>query len=195
MPRSAAARRQPVGQAGREVGLPPARGARYDPEVPAAAAPLLPRANGFVMEIVSLKAWVSEDDLNGVAARSLDGEESVRDLKLRVLPEGVRVSGAYRVAFFNVRFDTLWSLSLQGGEVAARLADLNVAGAPAGMVRGTLLEMLAANLARDEGARVEGESIVVNPDALLARFGIAARTNLRAVRCEAGRIVIEAGAP
>jgi hypothetical protein len=147
------------------------------------------------MEIVSLKAWVSEDDLNGVAARSLDGEESVRDLKLRVLPEGVRVSGAYRVAFFNVRFDTLWSLSLQGGEVAARLADLNVAGAPAGMVRGTLLEMLAANLARDEGARVEGESIVVNPDALLARFGIAARTNLRAVRCEAGRIVIEAGAP
>ncbi|HEX5270727.1 MAG TPA: hypothetical protein VFW33_09585, partial [Gemmataceae bacterium] len=106
------------------------------------------------MEIVSLKAWVSEDDLNGVVARHLSDDESVRDLKLKVQPEGVRVSGAYRVAFFNVRFETLWALSVQGREVAARLADLSVAGAPAGVVRGTLLEMLAAHLGREEGARV-----------------------------------------
>jgi hypothetical protein len=147
------------------------------------------------MEILSLKAWVSEDDINGAIARNLGGDESVRDLRVRVLPEGVRVSGAYRVAFFNVRFDTLWALSLQGREVAARLADLNVAGAPAGLVRSALLEMLAANVGRGEGVRVEGDSTLIDPDALLGRFGVAARTNLRAVNCETGRIVIEAGAP
>src|SRR4051794_37967801 len=106
------------------------------------------------MEIESLKVWLSEDDLNGVIARNLRDDESVRDLRVRVLPEGARVEGAYRVAFFNVRFDTLWALSVRGREVAARLADLSVAGAPAGVVRGTLLEMLAANLAREEGARL-----------------------------------------
>jgi hypothetical protein len=147
------------------------------------------------MEIQSLKAWVSEDDLNGIIARNLSGDDSVRDLRVRVLPEGVRVSGAYRVAFFNVHFDTLWALTLKGREVAARLADLSVAGAPAGMVRGTLLEMLAANVGREEGARVEGDSIVIDPDALLGRFGVVARTNLRAVACETGRIVVEAGTP
>jgi hypothetical protein len=148
------------------------------------------------MEIESLKVCLSEDDLNGVIARNLRDDESVRDLRVRVLPEGVRVAGAYRVAFFNVRFDTLWALSVQGREVSARLADLSVAGAPAAVVRGTLLEMLAANLGREEGARVEGDSIVIDPDALLGRVGVAAaRTNLRAVRCEAGRIVVEAGAP
>ncbi len=147
------------------------------------------------MEILALKLWLSEDDLNGVIAKNLGSDQSVRDLRVRVLAEGVRVSGAYRVAFFNVRFDTLWALSVQGREVAARLADLSVAGAPAGVVRGTLLEMIAANLGRNEGGRVEGESILVDPDALLGRFGLAARTNLRAVRCEAGRIVIEAGTP
>ncbi len=145
------------------------------------------------MEIVSLKAWVSEDDLNGVITKNLASDESVRDLKVRLLPEGVRVTGAYRVAFFNVRFDTLWALAVQGREVAARLADLSVAGAPAGMVRGALLEMIASHLAREEGARVEGESIIIDPDAMLAAFGMSARTNLRAVRCEAGRVVIEAG--
>lgn len=147
------------------------------------------------MEILSLKVWVSEDDLNGVIARNLGNDESVRDLRVRVLPEGVRVSGAYRVAFFNVRFDTLWALAVQGREVAARLADLSVAGAPAGMVRGALLEMLAANVQREEGARVEGDSVIIDPDAMLGRFGVTARTNLRAVTCEAGRIVVEAGAP
>jgi hypothetical protein len=145
------------------------------------------------MEIESLKLWLSEDDINGVIARNLRDDDSVRDLRVRVLPEGARVSGAYRVAFFNVRFDTLWALSVQGREVAARLADLSVAGAPAGVVRGTLLEMLAANLAREEGARVEGDSIVIDPDALLGRFGLTARTNLHAVRCEAGRVLVEAG--
>ncbi len=147
------------------------------------------------MEILALKLWVSEDDLNGAIARNLGSDESVRDLRVRVLPEGVRVSGAYRVAFFNVRFDTLWALSMEGREVAARLADLSVAGAPAGLVRGTLLEMLAGKLGQEEGTRVEGESIRVDPDALLGRFGVAARTNLVTVRCEAGRIVVEAGTP
>jgi hypothetical protein len=147
------------------------------------------------MEILSLKLALSEEDVNNLVARHGGNDPPVRDLKVRLLPEGVRVSGAYPVTFFNVNFDTLWALSVEGREVAARLADLKVAGAPAGLVRGMLLEMISGNIAREEGARVEGESVLVDPDVLLTRVGLTGRMNLRAVRCEAGRVVVEAGPP
>jgi hypothetical protein len=147
------------------------------------------------MEILSLKLWITEEDLNGLIARHLHADESVRDLKVSLGPDGARVSGAYRVSLFNVKFSTLWTLSVQGRAVAARLADLSVAGAPAGLVRGMLLEMLSGHVAREEGARVEGESILVDPDVMLGRLGLIVRTSLTAVRCETGKIVIEGGKP
>jgi hypothetical protein len=147
------------------------------------------------MEILALKLALTDEDLNNFIARHLGADQSVRDLKVRLTPQGVRVSGAYPVAFFNVRFDTLWALSVRGREVAAHLTDLQVAGAPAGMVRGTLMEMLAANLEHEEGIRVENETILVDVDALLSRLGLAARMNFTAIRCEVGRAVVEGGVP
>jgi hypothetical protein len=147
------------------------------------------------MEILALKLAVTEEDVNNLVAKHLGADQPVRDLKVRLTPEGARVSGAYPVAFFNVRFDTLWALSVRGREVAAHLAELHVAGAPAGIVRGTLMEMLAANIDKEEGVRVEDETVLVDPDVLLGRLGPAVRTNLTAVRCEAGRVVVEGGTP
>jgi len=145
------------------------------------------------MEILSLKVALAEEDVNNLVTKHLGGDQPVRDLKVRLTPEGARVSGTYPVTFFNVRFDTLWTLAVSGREVAARLADLQVAGAPAGMVRGTLMEVLAANLDREEGLRVDGETVLVDLDVLLSRLGLVSRTNLTAVRCEAGRVIVEGG--
>jgi hypothetical protein len=145
------------------------------------------------MEVLSLKLTLSEADLNNLVTRNLGDNPSVRDLRVGLAPEGVRVSGAYSVSVLKVRFDTLWALSVSGREVAAHLADLRVAGAPAGLVRGTLLEVLGANLEREEGFRVDGETVFVDPDALLARLGLTGHTNLTAVRCEAGQVVVEGG--
>ncbi len=147
------------------------------------------------MEVLALKFAVTEEDVNGLLARHLGADQPVRDLKVSLTPQGARVTGAYPVAFFSVKFDTLWALSVRGREVAARLAELHVAGAPAGIVRGTLLEMLAAQIEQEEGLRVEGEALLVDPDRLLGRLGPTVRTNLTAVRCEAGRVVVEGGTP
>ena len=103
------------------------------------------------MEILSLKLILTEDDLNNLVAKHLPKDEQVREVKVRVVPEGVRVSGAYPVTFFNVRFETLWALSIQGREAAAHLSELRVAGAPAGLVRGMLLDMVRAEIEREEG--------------------------------------------
>jgi hypothetical protein len=145
------------------------------------------------MEILSLKAALTEEDVNGLLARHLGGDVPVRDLRVHMAPEGVHVTGTYPVAFFKVKFDTLWALSVRGRELAAHLAGLQVAGAPAGVVRGTLMEMLAANLQHEPGFRVEGDTILLDVDALLSRVGLDSRTNLTAVRCEPGRIVLEGG--
>jgi hypothetical protein len=145
------------------------------------------------MEILALKAALTEDDVNGLVARHLGADLPVRDLRVRLTSEGVHVAGTYPVAFFNVKFDTLWTLSVRGRELAAHLAGLQVAGAPAGVVRGTLMEMVAANIEQEQGFRVDGETILVDVDALLSRVGLVSQTNLRAVRCEAGRLIIEGG--
>jgi hypothetical protein len=145
------------------------------------------------MEILSLKLILTEDDLNNLVAEHFPKDETIRDIKMRVVPEGVRVAGAYPVTFFNVRFETLWTLAIQGREVAAHLAELRVAGAPAGLVRGMMLDMLRSEIEREEGARVEGESILVDPDAMLRRLGLNARTNLKTIRCEIGKIIVEGG--
>jgi len=147
------------------------------------------------MEILSLKLILTEEDLNNLVAEHLDEDEEVRDIKVRVVPEGVRISGTYPVTFFNVRFETLWALSVRGREAVAHLAELRVAGAPAGLVRGMMLEMVSSQIAREEGVRVDGESIIADPDVMLRKLGLNARTNVTGIRCEAGKIIVEGGVP
>ncbi len=147
------------------------------------------------MELLALKLLVTEDDVNALIARHLPADQPVRDVAVRLTPEGARVAGRYPTAFFNVRFETTWDVSVREGRVAARLADLNVAGVPAGMVRGILMDMLGTTAAREDGVSVEGETILVDPDRFLARAGLSGRANLTALRCGEGVVVLEGGTP
>ncbi len=81
------------------------------------------------MELLALRLLLTEEDINTLVTQHLGADQSVRELRVRLTPEGVHVTGAYALAFFNVRFDTRWVLSVWGREVAATLADLRVAGA------------------------------------------------------------------
>ena len=146
------------------------------------------------MEILSLKLILTEDDLNNLVAKHLPKDEQVREVKVRVVPEGVRVSGAYPVTFFNVRFETLWALSIQGREAAAHLSELRVAGAPAGLVRGMLLDMvLRGNRTRRGSCALKEKASLPIPMCCCGRLGLDARTNLKAIRCEIGKIIVEGG--
>ena len=149
--------------------------------------------NWAPMEILALQVSLTEADVNGLIAPHLGQDQSVRELQVRLTEQGVHVAGAYALSFFTVHFDTRWVLSVSNHEVAAQLADLRVAGARGGLVRSTLLEMLAANLEHEGGLRVENDTILLDPDAVLARLGLAARTNLKAVQCQTGRVIIRGG--
>jgi hypothetical protein len=144
------------------------------------------------MEIHLLKLLVTEQDINTIVARILAHEPQVRDVRVSLAPEGVHVSGVYPTAFMSVRFQTLWEVSAEAGKVAARLADLKVVGLPVSMLRGVIMTALSEAVAKDDTFQVAGERLLFDPNRLLTKNGLTGNTNLTALRCEPGQLVIEA---
>ena len=156
------------------------------------------------MEIHALRLHLTEQDLYRLAVHGAGAGEVVRDLRLRVAPEGVHVAGTYPTSLMDVPFATLWHLSVRGGQLLARLGRVQTGDGNGdsafdifsligpGAVRGTLMTAIARAVHGVEGLRVEGETVLVDPDRLAARRGWPLRTNLVAVHCGQGALVIEA---
>lgn len=146
------------------------------------------------MEIQVLRLIVTEQDLHQLAGRELRNQSSVKDVKIQVTPEGVLVSGVYQL-LVNISFDMVWHLSVRGGKLAAHLANLRFSGFGAAMFRGTLLDLLSEAVQQEDWIQFDSDTLTIDADQLLAKRGLTARTNLSAVRCEQGHLVLEAAAP
>jgi hypothetical protein len=144
------------------------------------------------MEIHSLKLIITEADVNALATKALAQESQVRDVQVQLEPAGMRVLGVYPTPFMSVRFQTVWEPSIQNGKVAVRLTELKVVGVPAGMLRGLLMGALADAVSKEDAVSIQGDTLLLDPDRLLSKHVPDSRTNLTAIHCETGRIVIEA---
>jgi hypothetical protein len=141
------------------------------------------------MEIQSLKLMVTENELNRLAAELLPKVERIRDLYVKVVPEGVAISGSYQ-SFIALRFETLWEVFVHEGKIGARLTTVKTAGLPMSLLRGYLTRVIASATTLIE---VEGETLLFDLDLLLAAKGLPLRTNLTALRLSYGSLVIESG--
>ena len=141
------------------------------------------------MEIQSLTFVATEADLNELAAKIPPRLNAIRDLRLAIIPEGIRVSGTYQTLF---RFPVLmlWQLSVSEGKVVARLTKLKAGPLSLGLVKGYLLEAIAGAATVLE---LRDDALVFSVDALLREKGWAVRTNLTAIRCDYGTLTIESG--
>ncbi len=144
------------------------------------------------MEIRALELVITEHDLTEVLARRTPDEAPVRDLRVRVTPEGVVVKGSFRALVLGVPFETLWRVDVEGGRVSATLAEVKVAGFAGDLVRREVLNNLRRAAKGRDGVEVEAERVLVDVDRLLAREGVVLRSNLTAVRCGDGHLVVEA---
>jgi hypothetical protein len=144
------------------------------------------------MEIHALKLLITEHDLNAIAGRALAKEEQVREVRLRLLPEGLHVSGVYPTPFMSVRFETLWEPAVRAGKIGIKLVSVKALGLPVSMLRAAIMTALADVAGKGNGLHVEGDQLLFDPDQLLASHGLIGRTNLTMVRCEVGLLVIEA---
>ena len=145
------------------------------------------------MEIVNLKLFVAEAELNDLARRHLPPSDTVEDLRIGLTPEGIVVSGEYPAMMFKVPFETLWRPSVAGPEVQVRLESVKVAGLPAGLLKGALLRVIADAVEKEPGVKVQEEAVRVHLEEAARAQGVSLRINLTEVRCGVGGLVLEAG--
>jgi hypothetical protein len=143
------------------------------------------------MEIHDLKVLFTEDEINRALARGLPRNVPLREVNVRLTEEGIHVKGVYAL-LLGVPFETRWELSVRQGKLAARLAGVKVIGMGAGILTNALMSALGAAAAHEDAIGVEGDTVLLDPDQLLAKQGFPSRTNLTAVRCGEGRVWVEA---
>lgn len=141
------------------------------------------------MEIQALKLLVTEQALNDVLARETRAEGPVRDVAVSFTADGIRVRGKYHMVV-PMPFDSHWRVEVADGCLVAHLVDVKVAAFGASMIKGMLLSVLAESI---PGGALEsaGDSLKIDLDRLLAERGFPARTNLKSVRYEPGKLFIE----
>ena len=144
------------------------------------------------MEILALKATVSEQVLNELAARHLPRDVPVEELRIAVTQEGVVIKGEYPL-LVTVSFETLWELGIEDGKVTARLTRFRTLGMPMNVLKSVLLGAIATAAKSEDWLQVDKDTVRIDVDRVLAREGLRAHTNLTALRCQAGVMVIEGG--
>ncbi len=144
------------------------------------------------MEIQSLKLLLTDADLNAMADEFLPEKAPVENVTLSIGAGVVLVGGDYPTRLLNVPFQTTWEPAVLEGKVRMRLAGIRVVGLPGGMLRGLFLNGFRQVAANVPGVSVEEETLVLDVERLLTSRGIPLKTNLKSIRCELGRMTIEA---
>ena len=92
------------------------------------------------MDIQTLKLFLSETELQGLAGKLQPKEQVVKDLLVRVTADGVQVSGEAQTPMMPLSFESVWRPDVtKEGRVSAQLADLKAAGFPATLFRSLVL--------------------------------------------------------
>ena len=143
------------------------------------------------MEIRALELTVTDDDLTRELTEQLPRDAEVRDLRVRVTPEGVGVSGVYPTLMLAVAFETLWTVTLREDVVEARLATIQVAGWQApGPLRTVIWGMVRDAIPRQRGIQVGDDIVRVAVVEALAARGIPLQVTLTAIECGHGLLVV-----
>jgi hypothetical protein len=145
------------------------------------------------MDLELLRLVISEDDLNRELAANQPADLSIEDLSVKVLPDGILVSGRYALMVVGLTFETTWKLAVKGDVIEARLSDLQVAGFPASKLRSLLLKVLYDSIPPKRGVRVEDDVLSVNLTELLAAEKVPLRVKLAGIDCQTGKLVVRAG--
>lgn len=143
------------------------------------------------MEIQALTLIVTEDDLNELLRRHLYDGLPVEELEIRVAAEGLCLKGIMPL-FLDIKFETWWSVSVQEGKVLARLVQFKALGMPGGVFKSAVLKLLDDNIKSEDWLCRHEEGLLLDVDSWLLANGLPLKTNLSAVLCQEGHLLIEA---
>jgi hypothetical protein len=144
------------------------------------------------MEIHALKVTITEQDLNDLAKKHLPKDQPVEELRLAISPEGVSIRGEYPL-FVPVAFETVWELSVRDRHVFLRLTRFRAMGMPVSAFRGLVMNIFSTLARKEKWVHVQDDCVRLDVEGMLASEGLPTQANLRTIRCEAGRFIVEAG--
>jgi hypothetical protein len=148
------------------------------------------------MEIQALKVFISEQELQDLAVQNQPPETPVKNLTVRVTPDGVRVAGEFPTMMMNMSFESVWKPDVADGKITIRLAQLTAAGFPATMLRPLVLGALKDAI-KESFIQVAEDAVVVDLHEFVReqKLPVPVTFTLQAVRCVDGGVVAEAGMP
>ncbi len=148
------------------------------------------------MEIQALKVFISEQELQDLTIENQPSETPVKNLTVRVKPDGVRVGGEFPTMMMNMSFESVWKPEAADGKITVRLTHLTAAGFPATMLRPLVLGALKDAI-KESFVQVVDDAVVVDVQQAVReqKLPVALTFALQAVRCVEGGVVAEAGAP
>jgi hypothetical protein len=141
------------------------------------------------MEIVALRFVLTEDDLNTLLVKFVTVPPKIRDLHLRLVPQGFSLAGVYKT-IFPIRFDAEWKFFVQNGKLGARLTAVKAVGVGLGFLKNYILKELSSNSTVLE---LDEESLLFDVDRFLELLTVPIKTNLTSLGCDSGCLVIECG--
>jgi hypothetical protein len=141
------------------------------------------------MEVQALRVLITEEELNDWLNQLLKLPNRIRNLEVKLFPEGISVRGTYQWGV-GISFETLWEAVIYEAKPAARLRRFAAGGLGLGLAKTHVLEAIAA---QTHWLRLEGDMLLFDFDPLLRAKGINIRPNLRTIQCGRGHLAIESG--
>ena len=144
------------------------------------------------MEIHALHVTVTEADVNELLRRHLPPDLGVEDLRVRLSPDGIHVSGVYPF-FISVKFETVWQPTVEAGKAVVHFARFKAMGVPGNIFKSAILKMVSDAAREHPWVMVNGETVVADLDQACAKYAVNAKTHLRSIIVQAGTLTVEAG--
>jgi hypothetical protein len=148
------------------------------------------------MDIQALKVFISEQELQDLVHQNQPPDTPVKNITVRVTPDGVRVAGEFPTMMMNMSFESVWKPDVADGKVTVHLTHLTAAGFPATMLRPLVLGALKDAI-KEPFVQVVDEAVVVDLHELVReqKLPLPVTFLLKSVHCIDGGVVAEAESP
>jgi hypothetical protein len=148
------------------------------------------------MDIQALKVFISEQELQDLAHQNQPPDTPVKNITVRVKPDGVRVAGEFPTMMMNMSFESVWKPDVADGKITVRLTHLTAAGFPATMLRPLVLGALKDAI-KESFVQVVDDAVVVDVHQAVReqKLPVDVTFLLKSVQCAEGGVTAEAGPP
>ena len=144
------------------------------------------------MELHALQVSLTEQDANELIRRYMPPDAPVDDVRVRLMPEGITVTGQYPF-FITVKFETVWEIGVRGGLVWARLARFKAMGVPGNIFKSAIMKLIQDAAKREDWVRITGDEVVADAERGYAKYAVPIRLNLKAITLLPGQLLVQAG--